>query len=100
MQDGRKLPLPKTKEENTELYNFMVSSNITRIWIDLNDAETDGDFRDREGNVTNFYSWLSNQPQNNGSCVEMDRTYGDGWSVVPCHKSFAITYVCEYGKRY
>ena len=57
------LPLPLNAQEDTDLYNYLVENlGITSAWLNGNDNNANGVWRDSYGNDITYFNWEQGQP--------------------------------------
>ena len=63
-QDGAALLVPKSIEENN-FFAFVEHSGLNvKIWLGINDIDTEGEFVDSKGNPITFQNWNVGEPNN------------------------------------
>jgi len=71
------------------------NNDLEDIWIGISDKQTEGTWRDVDGNVVPYSNWASGQPNGGSSdnCVIMK---GDGlWDDVACVESHPFLLTAE-----
>ena len=57
------LPLPLNAQEDADLYNYLVENlGITSAWLNGNDNNANGVWRDSYGNDITYFNWEQGQP--------------------------------------
>ncbi|CAL8273105.1 unnamed protein product [Merluccius merluccius] len=95
---GGHLAMPKDEASNAVLAAYVGEAGLSRVYIGLHDAESEGDFRyvDRSP-MTTFGKWRKGEPNNaydDEDCVEM--LASGEWTDVACHPT--MYFVCEFDK--
>ena len=103
--DGARLPVPKSDEENEFFFNLQVGSfNSYGGWIGVNDKEQEGLWVTDNGEQLNWFSWAPNEHPggiSSGGTIENAATLaninGLGWyDVNAAQKEVTI---CVRSKR-
>nr|XP_020671031.1 collectin-10 [Pogona vitticeps] len=93
------LAMPKDEAANAVISDYIAQSGLFRVFIGLNDMETEGQFMYADRTPLQTYSnWKEGEPQDESGeedCVEMLST--GKWNDTECH--LTMYFVCEFPKK-
>jgi hypothetical protein len=83
--------MPKTKQEDSFISDFMSRNGFESIYIGLTYNRTSGKHRWDDGDLVNWENWRQGQPNYNEENACTGHFLGN-WSVVPCNTP--MEYIC------
>ena len=94
---GRKLPEPKSAEEDDEIVELAKSYNMDAFWIGVDDLAEEGVFKyESDESPVTYTDWQPGMPDNydnNEHCVEISGLLNYRWNDQDC--SAVLPSVCE-----
>ena len=78
---GSELPLPRSKEENSDFNKVVQSFGKVNAALDGNDIDQEGVWRSSNGDLLTYFNWKSSAPDNNYGIQH----YIYGWKDVEPH---------------
>lgn len=95
---GGHLAMPKDERANAAIAGYITEAGLSRVFIGLNDLESEGHFVYVEQSpMSTFSKWREGEPNNankDEDCVEM--VAAGEWIDVGCH--LTMYFVCEFDK--